>query len=104
MHDDRFGAKQPTRFRTANAAVLDDTARFAYVSPEGVVELLAIPPGATVVDFGTGTGTYAIEIARRVPHATVLALDEQPETLAKLAAKPEAAKLANLQAMPPPAT
>ncbi len=101
MHDERHGAKQPERFRTERAAALDDTARFAYVSPERIVELLAIPAAGTVLDFGTGTGTYAIEIARRAPHATVLALDEQPEMLAKLAAKPEAATLANLRAVEP---
>ncbi len=101
MDEDRHGAKQPHRFDPARAAVLDDTARFAYVPPDRVVALLAIPRGATVVDFGTGTGTYALEIARRVPHATVVALDEQPEMLARLVAKPEMAERTNLRAVTP---
>ncbi len=98
MHE-RHGAKQPERFDAARATVLDDVERFTYVSPERIVDLLVIPLGGIVVDFGTGTGTYAIEIARRTPHANVLALDEQPEMLAKLAAKPEAATLSNLRSM-----
>lgn len=101
MHDDRHGAKQPERFRTERAALLDDTARFAYVPPARIGELLAIAAGATVVDFGTGTGTYAIELARAHPHATIVALDEQPDMLAKLAAKPEVATLSNLRAVGP---
>lgn len=102
-HDarERHGAKQPERFDPARAAVLDDTARFAYVSPEHVVAALDVPPGATLLDFGTGTGTYAIEIARRLPTAAVLALDEQPAMLERLRAKPEAAALANLRAIAP---
>ncbi|GAC1301459.1 MAG: hypothetical protein NVSMB19_09620 [Vulcanimicrobiaceae bacterium] len=101
MDHDRHGAKQPARFDVARASVLDDTARFTYVSPERVVALLAVAGAATIVDFGTGTGTYAIELARRLPAATVLALDEQPEMLVRLRSKPEAAALRNLRAVTP---
>jgi SAM-dependent methyltransferase len=79
---DRHGAKQPNRFDPARAAILDDPARFAYVPVEALLELLDIPPDATLVDFGTGTGLYALEIARRRPDVRVLALDEQPQMLA----------------------
>ena len=103
MAHDRHGAKQPERFDPARARVLDDVARFAYVPPERVVELLDVAPGATVLDFGTGTGTYAIELARRLPAATILALDEQPEMLERLRAKPDVAALPNLQAIAPAA-
>jgi cyclopropane fatty-acyl-phospholipid synthase-like methyltransferase len=101
-HDhDRHGAKQPDRFDPARAARLDDPARFAYVPPDAIVALLDIPPGAAVVDFGTGTGTYAIEIARRRPDARIFALDEQPEMLELMEAKPELLALANLAAIEP---
>lgn len=99
MQHDRHGAKQPERFDPARAGVLDDTARFVYVDPERVVALLDAPASATILDFGTGSGTYAIEIARRLPAAIVLALDEQPEMLARLHAKPEVASLRNLRAI-----
>jgi precorrin-6B methylase 2 len=31
-----------------------------------------------VIDFGAGTGTIAVELARRRPDLEVIALDEQP--------------------------
>jgi SAM-dependent methyltransferase len=82
MGHERHGAKQPNRFDPARAAILDDPGRFAYVPVEALLELLAIPAGGTLVDFGTGTGLYALEIARRRPDVRVLALDEQPRMLA----------------------
>ncbi|GAC1309727.1 MAG: hypothetical protein NVSMB21_16620 [Vulcanimicrobiaceae bacterium] len=100
MDHDRHGAKS-RRFDPARSSVLDDAARFAYVPPERVVALLDVATGATVLDFGTGTGTYAIELARRLPATTVVALDEQPVMLERLRAKPGVAALANLRPIAP---
>ena len=94
--DDRHGARQPERFDPARAALLDDPARFEYLSPDEVFALSAAPTGGRVVDFGTGTGAYAIELAKRRPDLEVIALDEQPQMLDLLRAKPAAQKLANL--------
>ena len=112
MHDDskhgahvddpqRAGAKQPERFQPHKAARLDDPSRFEYLPPEKIITLLDLPQGATLVDFGTGTGTFAIRVAQARPDVNVVALDEQPEMLDLLRAKPEAKSLANLRpAMP----
>ncbi len=86
----RNGARQVERFNPARAARLDDQDRFQYLPPARVVELLDIPPAAAVVDFGTGTGLYAIEIAERRPDVAVVAIDEQPTMLNRLRAKPRA--------------
>ncbi len=94
--DDRHGARQPERFNPERASRLDDPARFEYLPPDEVGRMLDIPAGGKVLDFGTGTGTYAIELARLHPEVEVVALDEQPEMLDLLRAKPEAAKLPNL--------
>lgn len=96
-HGDRSGAKQPERFDPARAARLDDPERFSYLSVEEILSLLEAPDAGCVVDFGTGTGAYAIAIARARPDLRVVALDEQPEMLALLRAKPEAARLTNLE-------
>lgn len=112
MHDDpkhgahvddpqREGAKQPERFQPHKAARLDDPSRFEYLPPQKIVELLDLPSGATLVDFGTGTGTFAIRVAQARPDVSIVALDEQPEMLDLLRAKPEAKSLTNLRpAMP----
>jgi SAM-dependent methyltransferase len=95
--DDRHGARQPERFNPERASRLDDPARFEYLPPEQVAELLDIPAGGTVLDFGTGTGTYALELARLRPDVEVIAFDEQPEMLDLLRAKPAAAEFANVK-------
>ena len=88
MHDHgRHGAKMQRAFNPAQAARLDDPARFAYLPVADVLALLDPPSRATVVDFGTGTGTYALEIAHARPDLRVVALDEQPEMLGFLRAK-----------------
>lgn len=95
--ENREGARQPGQFDPARSHVLDDPARFAYLDPATVENLLDAPPGAEVVDFGTGTGTYALAIARRRQDIQMIALDEQPEMLALLRAKPELAEAPNVK-------
>lgn len=87
MEPDRRGARQPHRFDPTRAGVLDDRARFDSLPPAEVFALLDAPTGGTVVDFGTGTGTYAIELAKSRPDLRVIALDEQQTMLDKLHGK-----------------
>jgi SAM-dependent methyltransferase len=96
---ERHGAKQPHRFDPARAAVLDDPARFAYVPVDELLALLEIPEHGTLVDFGTGTGLYALEIARRRPDVRVLALDEQPPMLAHVRDAITRSGLGNVEAI-----
>ncbi|HET7100530.1 MAG TPA: class I SAM-dependent methyltransferase [Terriglobia bacterium] len=95
--DGRHGARQPERFNPERASRLDDPARFEYLPAQEVAEALDIPAGGMLLDFGTGTGTYAIELARLRPDVEVIALDEQPEMLGLLRAKPAASELVNLK-------
>lgn len=76
--------------------MLDDPVRFEYLPPAEIIAALDPPSGGTVVDFGTGTGAFAIELARRRPDLRVIAYDEQPGMLDLLKAKPVAAQLKNL--------
>lgn len=105
MHDhDRHGARQPRRFDPARAAILDDVERFEYVQPATLLAALAPPAGGTLLDFGAGTGLYAIALAKALPDLRVLALDEQAAMLDHLRAALAAAGIENVTALDPPAT
>lgn len=99
MHHDRHGAKQPRRFDPARAAVLDDTGRFAYVSPDTLLTGLALAPLATLVDFGAGTGLYAIALAQRRSDLRIVAFDEQPAMLDHLHKAIQRAGVTNVEAV-----
>ncbi|MDB5094939.1 MAG: Methyltransferase type 11 [Candidatus Eremiobacteraeota bacterium] len=103
MGHDRSGAKQPDRFDPARAAILDDTGRFDYVPPAALLDALAPPPSSTLLDFGAGTGLYAVELARLRPDLRILALDEQPAMLERLHAALARADVQNVAAIAPPA-
>jgi 2-polyprenyl-3-methyl-5-hydroxy-6-metoxy-1,4-benzoquinol methylase len=94
----RHGAKQPEVFNPARAALLDDPRRFELLPPDDIVRLLDAPSGGVVVDFGAGTGTFSIELARRRPDLKIIALDQQPEMLELLKARP-VSQLTGIQPM-----
>jgi SAM-dependent methyltransferase len=50
-----------------------------------------LPEGGTVVDVGSGTGTFALALKRRRPDARVVGVDGDPEILALAQAKAGAA-------------
>ena len=75
------------RFDPAKAALLDDPARFEYLSLETVFALLDAPRGSLVVDYGTGTGAFAIPLARARPDLRIVAYDVEPRMLALAQAK-----------------
>lgn len=93
---DRLGARQPERFVTRRASMLDDRARFEYLPPDRIFALLPGTSGARVVDFGAGSGLFALELARRRPDLQITALDEQPQMLELLRAKLAAAQVPNV--------
>lgn len=94
--DDRQGARQPERFDPNRAYKLEDRARFEYLPPDVIFGLLAAPQGGRVLDFGTGTGLFALELARYRPDLQIDALDEQPPMLERLRAKLGSAGVPNL--------
>ncbi len=80
-HKPGVGAKQPYIFSHERAGVLDDPEREAWLPTAVLVELLAVPSGSRVLDFGTGTGRYGLAFAQARPDLRVVAYDVQPEML-----------------------
>lgn len=65
--------------------------------PDRVVAALAVEPGMTVADIGSGTGYFAVRLAAAVgPAGTVLASDLEPEMGVFLRRRAEREGLANL--------
>jgi len=81
-HGDRDGAKQPEIFSHERAAMLDDPAREAWLPTPALLHILDAPQGSRVLDFGAGTGRYAIPLAELRPDLQVVAYDVQPEMVA----------------------
>ena len=78
------------KFDPAHWQKLEDPQRLAEVPPSTIVELLALSGDETVVDFGTGTGVYAVPLADAVPDGRIIALDESPDLLDRLVQKLDA--------------
>jgi arsenite methyltransferase len=75
-----------------------DTLRFVQVCACRLVELVALPPGAQVLDVATGTGWAAIAAAQCVgPTGRVLGVDRAPDMLERARRKAAAAGLTNVE-------
>lgn len=85
-HDTTHGSHahhgvMPHRFEDADAWArrFEDPSRDAWQQPEKVLEALALPPDAKVADVGSGTGYFAVRLARAVPQGHVYGVDVEPD-------------------------
>jgi ubiquinone/menaquinone biosynthesis C-methylase UbiE len=75
-------------FNHTHAHKLDDPERLKWMPPTEVLSRLHLAKGAHIADIGTGTGYFAIPMARTVGDTGhVLAIDLQPEMLQLLQQK-----------------
>ena len=95
--DRRHGAKQPEIFSHERAARLDDPQRESFLPTPVLIAALDAPHGANVLDFGAGTGRYAIALARARPDLHVVAFDVQPEMTAIVGRRAAEAGLSNIE-------
>jgi ubiquinone/menaquinone biosynthesis C-methylase UbiE len=66
--------------------------------PETALDKIGLKPGMVVADVGAGVGYFTVRLAKRVgPEGKILAVDVQPEMLAKLKSHAAEAKLTNIQ-------
>jgi SAM-dependent methyltransferase len=86
------------RFQDAErwARAFDDPARDAWQKPDDVIRALALAPDALVADIGSGTGYFAVRLARAVPRGHVYGADVEPDMVRYLAERGRREGLANL--------
>ncbi len=78
---------------------LDDPGRAAWQRPEEVVAAMALSEGMVVADVGAGTGYFAPHLSRAVgARGKVLALDVDPDLVARMQRRFDEAGLANVEA------
>jgi cyclopropane fatty-acyl-phospholipid synthase-like methyltransferase len=58
--------------------VFDDPARDEWQKPAQVIAALKLPADAAVADIGSGTGYFAVRLARAVPRGRVYGADLEP--------------------------
>jgi ubiquinone/menaquinone biosynthesis C-methylase UbiE len=75
------------KFDPKNASKLENPERLVELPPANLVKLLDLTGAETVVDFGAGTGMYALPIAEALPDGLLIAIDAQQVLLDRLAAK-----------------
>ena len=86
------------RFQDAErwSGVFDDPARDAWQKPDDVIRALAVAPDALVADIGSGTGYFAVRLARAVPRGHVYGADLEPDMVKYLAERGRREGLTNL--------
>lgn len=75
--------------------VLDLPGRGLIMSARTVAGRLPIRPDAQVLEVGSGSGYYSVEVARRIPDGRLTLLDIQQEMLEKCAEKLKSAGIEN---------
>ena len=76
--------------------VFDDPARDAWQKPEEVIRALKLRPDAAVADVGSGTGYFAVRLARAVPTGRVYGADIAPNMVKFLNERAAKERLPNL--------
>jgi len=76
--------------------VFDDPARDAWQRPAEVISALKLAPDARIADIGSGTGYFAVRLARAAPQGHVYGADIGADMVRFLNARAAKEKLANL--------
>ncbi len=70
----------------------------SFADPHANIDVLGLDPGAKVVDVGTGSGFYALLVAKRVgEYGKVYAVDVQKDLLSRLKTEAARQKLHNIE-------
>jgi SAM-dependent methyltransferase len=88
----------PHRFDNAEqwAQRFEDPARDEWQKPDEVVAALKLAPDTKVADVGSGTGYFAVRLARAVPQGRVYGVDIEPDMARYLGERAQREGLSNL--------
>jgi ubiquinone/menaquinone biosynthesis C-methylase UbiE len=91
----------PHRFENAEewAKRFDDPERDTWQKPDEVVKALELAEDAKVADIGSGTGYFAVRLARVVPRGRVYGVDIEPDMARYLGERAKRERLDNLEAV-----
>jgi len=78
------------------AKVFDDPARDEWQKPDEVIQALKLAPDAAVADIGSGTGYFAVRLARAAPKGKVYGVDAEPDMVRFLGERAKREGLANI--------
>jgi SAM-dependent methyltransferase len=86
------------RFKDAErwSRIFDDPARDAWQKPDEVIRALGLAADALVADIGSGTGYFAVRLARAAPRGHVYGADVEPDMVGYLAERGRREGLGNL--------
>ena len=76
--------------------IFDDPGRDAWQKPAEVIRALKLPHDAAVADIGSGTGYFAVRLARALPKGRVYGADIAPDMVKFLNERAAKEKLPNL--------
>jgi len=79
--------------------VFDDPARDAWQKPAEVIRALQLRPQDAVADIGSGTGYFAVRLARALPQGSVYGADVEPDMVRYLNERAGRERLANLRSV-----
>ncbi|HXK31897.1 MAG: hypothetical protein A2Z68_02185 [Candidatus Nealsonbacteria bacterium RBG_13_38_11] len=68
-----------------------------FLDPEKILQKLKLEEDMIAADFGSGSGGWAIPLARKLEYGKVFAIDVLEEPLSSLEAKAKLAKISNIK-------
>ncbi|WP_239576307.1 class I SAM-dependent methyltransferase [Archangium primigenium] len=100
-HREHVSPTMPHRFENAEewAKRFEEPGRDAWQKPDEVVRALGLAADAKVADIGSGTGYFAVRLARAVPQGRVYGVDVEPDMTRYLGERARKEGLGNLEAV-----
>lgn len=96
---DHGHAHHPFADAESLSRTLDDPARDAWQQPDDVLRAMELTPSMSVADVGSGTGYFAMRLARAVPSGEVAATDIEPSMVRFVEERAQREGLTNLRSV-----